>query len=133
MLDAGRNSIIKFKSANYGQLINEAVALRYDGDETLAIEKWSEVLRLNENNELANNGIGKAYLTAGDNKTAMQYFKRAKNRKYYSVAFKRYRNQILADNMNWIMTGVIVLIIAGVAFSKWRRKKTGKKKEESLL
>ena len=133
VLDAGRNSIIKFKSANYGQLINEAVALRYDGDETLAIEKWSEVLRLNENNELANNGIGKAYLTAGDNKTAMQYFKRAKNRKYYSVAFKRYRNQILADNMNWIMTGVIVLIIAGVAFSKWRRKKTGKKKEESLL
>ena len=57
VLDAGRNSIQKFRETNYGKLINEAVGLRYDGDETHAIELWQKVLELDENNELANNGL----------------------------------------------------------------------------
>lgn len=133
VLDAERNAILKFKETNYGNLINDAVGLRYDGDETLAIEKWEAVLTLDENNELANNGIGKAYLTSGDNKKAMHYFKLGMNRKYYSIAFKRYRNDILAKNMSAIMTGVIIFIVAFIIFRKWYRKKSGKKKEEGLL
>ena len=133
VLDAGRNTILKFKETNYGALINEAVGLRFDGDETKAIDKWQAVLKLDENNELANNGIGKAYLTAGDNKKAMHYFELGMNKKYYSIAFKRYRNQILADNLGWILTGVIILIVALVIFKKIRNKKKGKTREEGLL
>jgi tetratricopeptide (TPR) repeat protein len=133
VLDAGRNSILKFRETNYGALINDAVGLRFDGDETRAIEKWQAVLQLDENNELANNGIGKAYLTAGDNKTAMHYFELGMNKKYYSIAFKRYRNQILADNLGWFMTGLIILIIALIVWKRIRNKKKGKKREEGLL
>ncbi len=133
VLDSGRDSIIKFKETNYGELINDAVSLRYDGDETLAIEKWQEVLRLDENNELANIGIGKAYLTAGQNKLAMKYLKLGMNRKYYSIAYKRYRNQILADNLNYILTILLVLIIGIVVFRRIRRKKKGIVKEGGLL
>lgn len=133
VLDSGHNAILKFKETNYGNLINDAVGLRYDGDETKAIEKWKEVLRLDENNELANNGIGKAYLTSGDNKKAMKYFKNGMNRKYYSIAFKRYRNEILANNMSKIMTVLIVLIAALIVFKRYRAKKKGKKREEGLL
>lgn len=75
VLDAYSGTILKFSETEYGALINDAVGLRYDGDETEAIAKWQGVLKLNENNELANSGIGKAYLTAGDNKTAMKYLK----------------------------------------------------------
>lgn len=132
-LDASHNSIMKFKVTEYGRLINEAVGLRYDGDETEAIEKWQEVLRLDENNELANTGIGKAYLTAGDNVQAMKYLKLGMNRKYYSIAWKRYRNEILADNMNIIMSVAAVLIIAFVVYRRWRRKKKGIKKSEGGL
>ena len=133
VLDAGRNAILKFRETNYGALINDAVGLRFDGDETRAIDKWQEVLKLDENNELANNGIGKAYLTAGDNEKAMHYFELGMNKKYYSIAFKRYRNKILADNLGWILTGVIVLIIALVIFKRIRNKKKGKVREEGLL
>ncbi len=133
VLDAGRNSILTFKETNYGQLINDAVGLRFDGDETQAIEKWEAVLRLDENNELANNGIGKAYLTAGDNKKAMHYFELGMNKKYYSIAFKRYRNQILEENLGWILTGVIVLIVVLVIWKRFRDKKKGKVREEGLL
>lgn len=118
VLDAYTNAIVKFGETRYGSLINDAVGLRYDGDETQAIDKWQQVLKLDENNELANTGIGKAYLTAGENKTAMRYLELGMNRKYYSIAWKRYRNEILIENINIIMTVVIVLIAAGLIYKK---------------
>lgn len=135
VLDAYYGAILKFTATEYGKLINEAVGLRYDGDETEAIDKWEEVLRLDENNELANTGIGKAYLTAGDNKLAMKYLKLGMNRKYYSIAWKRYRNEILASNLSYILTGIILLIIVWNIYKRWRRKKKGiaKKEEGGLL
>ena len=54
---------------------------------------------LDENNELANVGIGKAYLTSGDNKAAMKYLKFGMSRRYYSIAFKRYRDEILKNGL----------------------------------
>ncbi len=126
-LDSKQGTIVVFGETEYGRLINEAVGLRYDGDETKAVALWQEVLRLDENNELANTGIGKAYLSAGENKLAMMYLKRGQNRDYYSVAFKRYRNEVLKENINYILTGVIVLIIAIVLIVKVIRPRMSKK------
>ncbi len=133
VLDAYHNSIMKFDATEYGNLINQAIGLRYDGDETQAIEVWEGVLRLDENNELANSGIGKAYLTAGENATAMKYLELGMNRKYYSVAWKRYRNEILTENMNMIMTLLVVLVIAWFVYSKFLKKKLQERKAEKKL
>ena len=130
VLDAYYGTIMRFSATEYGNLINEAIGLRYDGDETQAIEIWQKVLRLDENNELANSGIGKAYLTAGENKTAMKYLELGMNRKYYSVAWKRYRNEVLTQNMNLIMTVIIVLIAAWIAYKKFFKKRIQDKREE---
>lgn len=131
MLDAYRAELTVFNATEYGSLINEAIALRYDGDETLAVEKWREVLRLDENNELANIGIGKAYLTAGDNRNAMKYLKLGMDSDYYSIAFRRYRNQVLADNLSYIFTGIAVVIIAIVVIVRIRSRKHGKGGEKA--
>lgn len=133
VLDVYHNSIMKFDATEYGNLINQAVGLRYDGDETQAIEIWEKVLRLDENNELANSGIGKAYLTAGENEKAMKYLELGMNRKYYSVAWKRYRNEILTENMNMIMTLLVVLVIAWFIYSKFLKKKLQEKRNEKKL
>lgn len=135
VLDAYQNAILVFAETQYGSLINDAVGLRYDGDEAQAIEKWEAVLRLDENNELANTGMGKAYLTAGDNKKAMEYLELGMNRKYYSIAYKRYRNEILTQNMNVIMTVVIVLIATLIIYNKFLgekiREKLGRKPKQA--
>lgn len=133
VLDEDRGEIQVFKETEYGNLINQAVALRYDGDETQAVAKWNEVLRLDENFELAAVGIGKAYLTSGDNEQAMKYLKLGNSRKYYSIAFKRYRNEFLKANLGTIMTVAIVLIVAYVIFDQIAKRKhlfNKKKKEE---
>ncbi|MDF2587808.1 MAG: gluconolactonase [Anaerocolumna sp.] len=130
VLDSSRAEILTFVETKYGSLINDAVGLRFDGDEKLAVEKWEQVLKLNANFELANIGIGKAYLTAGDNKNAMKYLKLGMSKDYYSIAFKRYRNEILKDNLGYILTGVIVLVVGVNVFSRIRKHKSGRRNED---
>ncbi|SFS03783.1 NHL repeat-containing protein [Anaeromicropila populeti] len=129
-LDAQRGEVLCFKSTEYGQLINDAVSLRYDGDEKQAVEVWKKVLNLNANFELAYVGIGKAYLSSGDNKTAMKYLKLGMDREYYSIAYKRYRNEWLKEHLNMILTAGIVIIGGSVIFNKVRKHRKGDKKYE---
>ena len=124
VLDANRAEIYKFAPTEYGSLINQAVALRHDGDESQAVSLWARVLELDENNELANSGIGKAYLSAGDNENAMRYLKIGMNRDYYSIAFKRYRSELLRKYLGPVLTVTLVLTGGFWLFSKFggRRK-----------
>lgn len=129
VLDSSLKAILKFEATEYGSLINKAVGYRYDGDETLAVEVWNEVLKLDSNFELANTGIGKAYLTSGDNENAMKYLKIGMSRDYYSVAWKRFRNEFLKENLGYAFTVVIVLIVV-LTIGKRVYKKYGKKKKK---
>lgn len=120
VLDSAKAEIYVFSATEYGSLIDQAVALRYGGDEALAVPLWERVLELDENNELANSGIGKAYLSAGDNKAAMKYLKLGMNREYYSVAFKRYRNEVLKEYMGPVLTGIVIVIVLAWIVQKIR-------------
>lgn len=117
-LDSNKNIIDRFAPTKYGSLINQAVGLRYDGDETQAVERWKEVLKLDSNFELAYVGIGKSYLAAGQNKEAMDCFKTGNNKQYYSIAYKRYRNEILKEHLNFILTAIITLIALCIVWKK---------------
>lgn len=119
VLDANRIQINCFNETEYGNLINRAVAMRFDGDEAEAVPLWNRVLELDENNELANSGIGKAYLSAGDNQQAMRYLRLGMNRDYYSVAFKRYRSDLLRTYLGPVLTGLVILIAAILIIKKF--------------
>ena len=127
VLDSQQGNLTVFAQTEYGSLINRAVALRFDGDETQAVPLWQEVLRLDEINELANTGIGKAYLSAGDNENAMLYLRRGMNREYYSVAFKRWRNERLRNNISFILSGVVAAAVLAVLWMKAVRPAVRKK------
>lgn len=127
VLDSQQGNLTVFAQTEYGSLINRAVALRFDGDETQAVPLWQEVLRLDEINELANTGIGKAYLSAGDNENAMLYLRRGMNREYYSVAFKRWRNERLRNNISFILSGVVTAAVLAVLWVKAVRPAVRKK------
>lgn len=112
VLDSLRAELMTFVATRYGDLINRAVALRYDGDEASAVALWEQVLELDANFELAYVGIGKSYLAAGENKKAMKYLKLGMDREYYSIAFKRYRDDILKKNLGYVLTAVSLAVIA---------------------
>lgn len=112
VLDAHRGEIMVFTQTQYGSLINRATALRYDGDEASAVELWEQVLELDSNFELAYCGIGKSLLAAGENRKAMDYLKLGMDREYYSIAFKRYRDDLLKKNLGIMLTLLVVVIAA---------------------
>lgn len=113
VLDSMRNAIMLFGETEYGSLINDAVGLRFDGAEAEAVPLWERVLKLDEDNELANSGIGKAYLAAGDHEQAIKYLQLGMNRDFYSIAFKRYRNDWFEQNTAPLLTAAVVAIIGG--------------------
>jgi DNA-binding beta-propeller fold protein YncE len=133
VLDSARSELLVFRVTEYGDLINQAIGLRYDGDETLAIAMWERVLELDENNELANVGIGKAFLTAGDYPTAMYYLKLGMNSDYYSIAFRRYRNDLFARYASVFLTTILVLVVAFQVWKRIRRRRAGEEEEGGLL
>lgn len=127
VLDSSNCNVTVFQATEYGSAINEAVTLRYQGDETEAVAIWERVLEMDSNNEMAYSGIGKAYLSAGDNEKAMYYLKMGVNQSFYSIAFMRYRNDLLRDNLSWILTVALVVIFVGVVASKIVKKRMRRK------
>ncbi len=121
VLDAAKNCIMVFNATEYGDCINKAVGFRYDGNETESVAYWNKVLELDNNNELANLGLGKAYLASGDNKKAMSSFEKAKNRHYYSISYKRYRNELLKNNLKFVFTAAVVISLGYLLIRKERK------------
>lgn len=121
VLDRERSELILFKPTEYGSLINTAVELRYNGDEEKAVDYWRKVLLLNANFELAYNGIGKSLLSSNENKEAMKYFKLGMNQRYYSIAYKRYRNDFLKENLPVTMTTLFGVIALGLVYKKVKK------------
>ncbi len=129
VLDSVRNAVMLFGETEYGALINEAIGMRYDGAEAEAVPLWEKVLKLDEDNELANNGIGKAYLAAGENEQAIHYLALGMNRDFYSIAFKRYRNDWFEAHTAPLLTlGVVAVIVGSIGvkvFKKYGRRRKG--------
>ena len=119
--DVNKSEITIFRPTEYGELINEAVSYRYDGDEAKAVATWQKVLMLNENFEQAYIGIGKAYLNSGEYKKAMDYLSLGMSRSYYSIAYKRYRNNVLKAHFN-VIFGVILVLLVAFIVTRIRKK-----------
>ena len=114
ILDRQRAEVVYFEETEYGRLINEAVRLSYDGDEGAAVERWQRLLELDENYSIAQRGIGRALLAQGDNREAMRYLRNSMDLRQYGVAFRRYRNEVLEENLRLFLT-LLLLTVAAIS------------------
>ncbi|NLG24696.1 MAG: gluconolactonase [Clostridiales bacterium] len=127
VLDQAAGTITMFAPTRYGALINAAIGLRYDGAEAEAVRYWNEVLALNPHYELAYAGIGKSLLAQDLNAEALPYLQRGMDKRYYSVAYRRHRNQVMRDNIHRILAGAALFIAASTALSRLRRRRAIRK------
>jgi hypothetical protein len=110
VLDAHLGRIVQFIPTEYGALINEAIAMRYVGNETAAIDAWRRLVALDEHFQLAWAGIGRGMLAQGDNVAAMYYLRRGMDMMHYSIAFRRHRLEVMQDVLPTVFTTVTVLV-----------------------
>ena len=64
------------------------------------------------NSRLAFNGLGRIQYVRGEYEAACENFMKAYNNGEYAEAFAKLRNQKLEIAMPWIMTVVVVLVVA---------------------
>jgi len=126
VLDRGKGNIAVFEPTLFGQKVNEASQLHYNGRNTEAVPIWEEVLRLNANYDIAYIGIGRSLLMEKQNGEAMDYFELGMDRKNYSVAYKRHRRELMKEHFSSFMTTVVILAAVLAAFllaRAWRKRK----------
>lgn len=121
ILDQSYNTITVFKPTVFGQAINKATEDNYNGHFADATTYWKKVVKMNTNYEVAYIGIGKSLLQQQKYKQAMHYLKLGYDRRYYSIAFKRYRRDVMRKHFGAGMTVIIVLLVLILLF-RWYRK-----------
>lgn len=148
--DQQSKSLMVYETTEFGKLVNEATTAYTAGVDTaekaVAVKNiWLEVKQRNTNYELAYLGIGKCLLVESDYvdskdeqlklyKEAMENFKLAHSGIYYSKAYSRYRDQVLKDNFNWIMTGAVIVVLAAAGYIVFKtiKKRQNKKVKVEL-
>lgn len=125
LLDRTAGQITLFRPTEFGRKVNEAVKLHAAGEENDAVAVWEDVLKLNSNYDTAYIGIGKAMLVAKNNKEAMKYFKLGMDHQYYSVAFKRYRKDLMQQSFSTVFTGIFILVAGGITWKMVRKRRRG--------
>lgn len=129
VLDSTAESIELFTPTEYGAALLNAVKAQYAYDYTVAEEDWRKALAYNQNLFIAYSGIGRAMLRRGDPKGALEYLERGDDRKYYSKALEKVRNETLKEYM---IPCILTLAGLGVAVKaiKYVRRRGGKRRRE---
>ena len=111
VLDSYYGSITVFDLTDYGETLHQGIVLYDQGLYTDAEIYWDAVLKSNANCELAHIGLGKVYYQYGRYEEALDHFKVANDRKNYQDAFSLYRESVISDHFNLVMTLLLLLIL----------------------
>lgn len=125
-VDGSKGYLQSFKPTEYAQMVYTAMDLYEEGRYEEAMEKWNQVLKLNQMSILAHNGVGKAYLHAEDYEASLEHFKVANNKDFYSQSFWEVRNKWLQKWLGPILIIVVVLLVIKKIVGIIDRKKGGR-------
>lgn len=125
VLDKGYGTITRFAKTDYGSLIEGAIVADKNRDFDKSVECWNLVLKQNQNFDMAYTGIAEAFIRSGEYKSAMKYFKIARDTENYSRAFKQYRSAFVREYLLLIVI-VLVAIFLAIYFINKRIKQFNK-------
>jgi len=108
VVDEKKNTITIMEQTFYGQMIRDANKLYNQGMYQESIEPWKEVLRMNANYTQAYVGLGKAYMSLGQYKEAMEYFELGNNTEDYGEAKALLRDEIIRRNFALVAAVVVI-------------------------
>lgn len=111
-----RTIITIFEPTEFGERINHASALTYQGESIDAADVWEEILVMNSNYSLAYVGIGHAYYRERNYEKAMEAYRLGQDRINYSKAYKEYRKIQFEANFPVVATIIGLAILGSLAY-----------------
>ncbi len=115
LLDKGNSCLVIYRRTEYGNILMQAIVDQEEMKFDKAAENWEQILKRNNNFDLAYIGIGKYYHWDNEYETAMKYFKSAHDTALYSDAYNEIRNVWLNK---WFWTIPVGLVVGLLLLSK---------------
>ena len=134
VLDKTTRSITVFHRTEYGDILISALAAENDRNFSLAINRWTEVLKRNSNFDAAYVGIGQAMYLQGEYKQSLEYFEAAYDTENWSKSYQEIRRIWMADYFLVLLLIIAAVITGFILVSKFitkvnkRATTSGKKK-----
>ena len=110
ILDKMTNTIQVFAPTAFIKLVHEALNLYHKGEYDKAKDVWEQVLKIDENYELAHFGIAKAFFKQKQWKESMDEFKQANDKEGYSKAYEKYRHEYFRRYFLFVVLGLFLLV-----------------------
>ena len=122
LLDKQNDCFVVYRRTEYGDLLMQALANDNNRLYDRAIDDWTEILKRNNNYEVAYVQIGKALYRDAKYEESINYFKSIKETENYSLSYKEIRKN-WASKYFWILPIVIVAAAVGIfKFFAYTRK-----------
>jgi hypothetical protein len=115
LLDKTNLSFTVYRRTEYGDILINAIADQNNLENINAAEGWAEILKRNNNFDLAYIGIGKSLYRNGNYAEALDYFVSAKDLSDYSSSFQKLRKD-WANKYFILMIVIVVAVIVAVYF-----------------
>ena len=130
VLDRGNKAVMRFTPTDFAKQINQAVYYEYMGDADSAANEWQNVINSNPQYELGYVGVGKKYYEEGRYREAMTFFQKGNDAKYYSRAYKLYRDSVIKKYFPTVITVVLVGLAGWIVFKQVKKHKQKKANDD---
>ena len=118
VLDSMKNNLTIFRQTEYMALIREADSMYRNGYSEASLVPWERVTAMNQNNELAHIGVGKANFIQEEYLAAMAAYKSGAARPEYSKSYQQVRLSVFKQ---WTPVILIALGATVVLYSVLRK------------
>ena len=114
LLDKQNDTFVVYRRTEYGDLLIRALKNDNDRKYNEAINDWTEILKRNNNYEVAYVQIGKALYRDGKYEESMEYYESIRERENWSKSFAEIRKN-WANKYFWIIPIILVAAVVLIA------------------
>lgn len=123
LLDKGNNSFTVYRRTEYGDILINALKNQNERNNEAEISDWEEILKRNNNFDVAYVGIASALYQQGDYEEAMEYYRAAYDVSGYSDSYGEIRKEWISNFFLIIPVVVIVIAVLVVKFFGYAAKR----------
>ncbi len=123
LLDKANMSFTVYRRTEYGDVLINALKNKNERNYSEEINDWREILKRNNNFDVAYVGIAAALYREGNFEDAMDYYKAAYDRSGYSDSYREIRKEWISDFFIVIPIVVIAVIVLVVKFMGYAAKR----------
>ncbi len=118
VLDRSAGSLTLFAPTPFAQKVLAAYAAHDNGNAEEETACWEALEKEFGGYDLTSLGLGKALFNQGEYRAAMEKFRQANNKTYYSKALKGWQSQVAESYLGWLLAGAAAAAAAVVLLVK---------------